>query len=240
MFTWPPQYTIKRHPRAKYVKLKASQKHGLELVVPTRFSLKNIPAVLLENRTWIEKQLLKLSKLAENDLFVHEEILPEKIFLRSINQIWNIQYIDSPSPIKIISRPHQEMAIIGKIETQHHKDQCKKLLTHWVKKMAKIYLASQLNQISQVTQLSYEKLTIRDQKTRWGSCTRDKNISLNFRILFLPEHLASHILIHELCHTVHLNHSDKFWSLVAKFDPNWQEHRNVVRKTKDFIPSWVG
>src|SRR5690606_14502003 len=111
------------------------------------------------------------------------------------------------------SRPHQEMAIVGKIQTEIHKAQCKELLIRWLKKMAKIYLASQLNKISEVTQLSYKNLTIRDQQTRWGSCTRDKNISLNFRILFLPEHLASHILIHELCHTVHLNHSDKFWSL---------------------------
>jgi len=100
-------------------------------------------------------------------------------------------------------------------------------------------LIHQLNIISEKTQLPYKKATIRDQQTRWGSCTKDKNISLNYKILFLPEHLARHIFIHELCHTIHLNHSDKFWKLVEKFDSHWQEHRRAIRKVNELIPGWL-
>ena len=230
---WPPIYSVKRHSRSKCVKLKATLKNGLELVVPTRFNLKHIPKILVENKAWIEKQLLKLAQLEQDKSNV---ILPNKIFLRAINQTWNIEYIESQNPLKIIHRPHQEIAIVGEIQDKTY---CKKLLIHWLKQLANIYLKNHLSILSQKIQLPYNKVTIRDQETRWGSCTKDKNISLNYKLIFLPEHLASHIMIHELCHTVHLNHSDNFWKLVGKFDSDWQENRVAARKVDEFIPKWL-
>ncbi len=156
--------------------------------------------------------------------------------LRAIDEIWKVDYIDSQMPLQLIFRPHQEIAVIGKI---HLVADCKKLLIHWIKNLAKIRLLHLLDTISQRIHLPYHKLTIRDQKTRWGSCTHEKNISLSYKILFLPEPLATHILIHELCHTVHLNHSGRFWKLVQKFDPDWQAHRVQIRKVNAFVPDWT-
>jgi len=231
--SWPPAYTIKQHVRTKQVKLKISPKKGLELIVPTRFNLKHVPKILVENKKWIETQFLKL---AQHELKNNETTLPEKIFLRAIHQTWHIHYIQSDIMLRIMPRPHQHITVVGNIQ---NKELCKKLLIHWLKDLAKIHLTHQLKKVSEQTQLPCNKITIRDQQTRWGSCTKEKNISLNYKLLFLPEHLASHIFIHELCHTIHLNHSDRFWKLVEKFDSNWQEHRAAIRKINEWIPEWV-
>ncbi len=228
--TWPPQYTIKKHPLTRRVKLKASQQKGLELIVPMRFNIKHVPSILLENKAWIEKQL------ASFQLHPSEQELPDKIILAALNQTWSIFYIESSDNLKIIVRPHQELVLLGKINNKEH---CKKILIAWLKKLAKIHLAEKLKNLSVQTNLPYTKLTIRDQQTRWGSCTTDKHISLNYKLLFLPAHLATHILIHELCHTVYLNHSEKFWRLVEKFDPDFETHRRLMRKGEGFVPAWL-
>lgn len=227
---FPPPYTIKRHPQARHVKLKASIRHGLQLIVPLNFNIRHIPAILQQNQTWIETQFSRLQAQQAPD------ILPTEILLRAIGQTWKIEYVQSNSKLQIITRPQHEIVLLGKIKQQ---SQCKKLLLHWVKAAANMHLSEQLKLASQKTALSYKKLTLRNQQTRWGSCTQDKSISLNYQLIFFPPELAQHIIIHELCHTVYLDHSEKFWQLVAKFDPEWQQHRQSMRKARQYIPYWI-
>lgn len=228
------EYTVKKHPRARHVKLKASLLHGLEVVVPVRFNLKNLPEILEKNKSWIQKKLADFSeKIAREP----RDSLPDTITLAAIDQTFRIQYIKTASKkIVLFIRPDQELVIVGAIE---NKIKCKKLLTSWLKKQAKRYLNSRLKKISVDTRLTYKKLTVREQQTRWGSCSSDKSINLNYKLLFLPPHLADHVMIHELCHTAHLNHSQKFWELVASFDPNWKEHRQTLRRADEWVPMWV-
>lgn len=230
--TWPPNVTLKKHARARHIKLKASVQHGLELVVPKRFNPKEIPFILEQNRIWIEKQLLKIQSQ-----FISIDKLPNEIIFSAINLSWQIEYIASDMKLKLLSRPHQrELVFIGDIQ---NKLACKKLLIIWVKKQARIYLLNQLEEVSQQIRLSYTHAIIRDQSTRWGSCSSKKSISLNYKLLFLPFELMRHVLIHELCHTVHLNHSDAFWGLVERFDPKWEQHRRELRKADKLIPMWL-
>ena len=76
----------------------------------------------------------------------------------------------------------------------------------------------------------YKKVTIRAQKTRWGSCSSNKNLSFNVKILILPKYLQDYIVVHELCHLREMNHSQKFWSLVEKKIPNQKELRKELNK----------
>jgi predicted metal-dependent hydrolase len=228
---WPPPYTIKRHARARHVKLRASAEQGLVITVPPRFNVKHIPDVLQENQHWIQKQLAKLP-IAKNI-----DVLPDTIVFPAIQQSVNIQYIPSLSKLQLIARPHREIVLLGNID---NKTLCCEFLTRWVKLQAKKHLVALLQQVSQQTKLAFKRASIRDQKTRWGSCTSQKVISLSYKILFLPAELATHILIHELCHTKHLDHSDQFWNLVASFDPQWEQHRREIRQAPHLhMPEWL-
>ena len=72
---------------------------------------------------------------------------------------------------------------------------------------------------------AYNRISIRDQKTRWGSCSRSGNLNFNYRIALLPPHLADYVIVHELCHLDELNHSKNFWTLMARVIPNPKELR---------------
>ncbi len=229
--SWPPSYVIKKHPRAKYVKLKASAKLGLELVVPVRFNQREIPFILEKNKQWIQKQLNKLQQVKSSECF------PTEIALRALGQTWAVHFIKSNHPkSQLMVRPQlNELVLLG----EKQDIACYALLTRWVKLQAKEHLLPELKRLSVLCQLPFDKASIRDQKTRWGSCTSGKVISLNYRLLFFPQPLAHHIMIHELCHTVHLNHSEKFWQLVEKFDPEWKKNRLAIRHIHTFMPSWM-
>jgi len=74
----------------------------------------------------------------------------------------------------------------------------------------------------------YKKITIRAQRTRWGSCSQDKCLNFNYRIMFLPPHIADYIIVHELCHLKQFDHSERFWSLVARAIPDHRETRKAL------------
>jgi predicted metal-dependent hydrolase len=112
-------------------------------------------------------------------------------------------------------------------------------LQKWLLQRAKELFPGWLKLISQQCQLSFNELTIRSTKSRWGSCSSKKNISLNSKLLFLPKHLVEHIFIHELCHTIHLNHSPAFWKLFKSFDANCEINRKAIKQAERLVPLWV-
>lgn len=78
---------------------------------------------------------------------------------------------------------------------------------------------------------TYRKISVRAQKTRWGSCSRNGNLSFNYRIAALPPRIADYIVVHELCHLGEMNHSKRFWALVAKTVPEYAAIRKELRNT---------
>ncbi len=76
---------------------------------------------------------------------------------------------------------------------------------------------------------SYARITIRNQSSRWGSCSRKGNLSFNYKILYLDPKVQDYIVVHELCHLKEFNHSNKFWDLVCEMVPDWKECRKRLR-----------
>jgi predicted metal-dependent hydrolase len=231
--TWPPTYVLKKHSRARHVKLKFSADKGLEIVVPPRFNQKEIPGILLKHKAWLAKQFDAWeSVIAERQ----NPSLPTEINLAAIGELWQISYQPMAAKLQLIIRPERELVLLGDI---NNKPACQQILIKWLRKRANLYLAQRLHKLSIATNLAYSDVTIRAQTTRWGSCTADKKISLNYKLLLMSTALADHIMIHELCHTQHLNHSSRFWDLVASHDRNWQEHRQLLRASEKNIPLWL-
>ena len=75
----------------------------------------------------------------------------------------------------------------------------------------------------------YRRVSIKDQKTCWGSCSRKGNLNFNYKLLFLPEHLQDYVIVHELAHLVELSHSRRFWAVVAGVLPDWRVRRRELR-----------
>lgn len=73
-------------------------------------------------------------------------------------------------------------------------------------------------------------ITIKNQKSRWGSCSSKGNLNFNYKIVYLPEVLADYIVVHELCHLKEMNHSSRFWARVAEMVPDWKERRKQLKK----------
>jgi predicted metal-dependent hydrolase len=98
------------------------------------------------------------------------------------------------------------------------------------KKEALQLVTERLLHFNQQYGFRYTKISIRNQKTRWGSCSRTGTLSFNYRIALLPSGLADYIIVHELCHLKEMNHSVKFWKLVSETTPDWKERRKALRK----------
>lgn len=226
---WPPHYTVKKHKRARSVKLRATKKNGLVITIPYRFNVRELPGIIEQHKQWITKQLAKLAAQTT-------DVLPEQIEFKLIHEIFKIQYLSCDKKLTLHIRPTKEIILLGKTVD---KAACKRKLLFWVKAAAKKILVPLLRELSEQLQLPFDSVNIRDQQTLWGSCTSQKMISLNYKLIFLPYELARHVMIHELCHTKHLNHSDKFWRLVASFDPAWEQHKRALRNADDYVPSWI-
>jgi predicted metal-dependent hydrolase len=226
---WPPAYQVKRHRLAKRVKLRVSRKQGLGITVPMRFKLSQIPSILEEHKTWIIKQLLHLQTIETPGL-------PDRIEFQALEKTWALHYAACDAKPEFIWRPDGELAIVGSYKNEQH---IKEKLIAWIKSEAASFLSAQIKEISFATGLCFANLSIRDQDSRWGSCNSKKNISLNYKLIFLPLPLVRHVILHELCHTLHLNHANKFWNLLQQHDPACQEHRAALRLAGDFIPKWI-
>ncbi len=91
---------------------------------------------------------------------------------------------------------------------------------------------AKLEEHNRFYKLSYGKISIRDQKSRWGSCSRSGNINFNYRLVFLEDHLVDYVVVHELCHLKEMNHSERFWRLVGEVVPEYVKCRRELREKK--------
>ncbi len=111
----------------------------------------------------------------------------------------------------------------------------KKKYTRWdykkYKETSRVLVHQKITQINAHYGFPIQKVAIRDTKSRWGSCSKQGNLNFNYKILFLPPHIADYIIVHELCHLKEFNHSANFWSLVAEVVPNHKVIRAELKRT---------
>ncbi|MFY9987653.1 MAG: SprT family zinc-dependent metalloprotease [Chthoniobacterales bacterium] len=228
-------YRVRENRRAKRIILRVTVTHGLEVVVPSAAARRQIPEVLAKNRTWIERAL---KRLCDEQLAANRELKtpPETISLPAIAETWTIsqEHIIGASP-QLEERPRHHLHLRG----DWRDNTWRTVLRAWLIARAEKVFSVWLKQLSERTRLTYSRFTVRLQKTRWGSCSRSGNISLNARLLFVAPEIATYVLLHELCHTKELNHSIRFWKLVERFEPNWRKLDRALADASRTLPRWA-
>lgn len=227
---WPPEYTVRKSRQAKSLQLKISAEKGLEVVVPYRAIGVNIHQLLDANRAWIQGKLTEYRQVLPQ-----QQRLPERLPLLAVDQVWQVHYVAAAGKPRCLPRPGNALTVLGNLDDVVG---CEQALKDWLRDKAKSHLVPWVRKLSVETQLICANVTVREQRTRWGSCSSKADINLNWKLLFLPERLARYILIHELCHIRHLNHSARFWQLVAEFDPHFKQHRRELKQLTSRIGLW--
>jgi predicted metal-dependent hydrolase len=230
--TWPPSYTIRLSKKAKYITLKITQETGLEVIIPSFRKRFNIPELLEERKKWIKKNLAIIQQAIKQPA---KQQLPKILPINAAQEIWHIIYVEEQNNnIKLIEKKPY-LVLKGKIT----RNAIKTILIKWLKQYAKKFFTAKLRILSNKTTLTYQHLNIRGQQTLWGSCNTRHNISLNFKLLFLPAALANYVLLHELCHTKYLNHSDNYWRLLEQYDNNYMHHDQELKIGDQYVPRWI-
>ncbi len=226
---WLPPVTLRESNRSRRVSVRISARHGLELIIPKRISRKKAFEFLTEKLEWVRKHL-HLLQIKPQALTI-----PKTVNLMTINEEWQIHYNDRQK-----NKLREDKATCG-LYFRHDIDatEVQRLLRSWLIKKGKRHLPELIEHYSQACNLPFNALSVRLQRSRWGSCNRDKNISLNSRLLLLPLELTRYIIIHELAHTIHLDHSSRFWNQVALFVPNHLALRSSLKKIEQDLPNWV-
>ncbi len=111
----------------------------------------------------------------------------------------------------------------------------RKKYTRWdykrEKENARALVHQKIHELNKYYGFSVGRVSIRDTKSRWGSCSKSGNLNFNYKVLFLPPHIADYIIVHELCHLKEFNHSVNFWNLVARVVPDHKNIRAELRRT---------
>jgi predicted metal-dependent hydrolase len=230
-------YTIRVSQKARHVRFQVSPERGLEVVIPKRFDPAKVPGLVLKNIRWIERAIAKTRTSMETRALPEVWQLPVTIHFPAIDQGWSVVAKKSiDRSVRLYERPGQVLELGGSIDDE---SRCRELLSRWLTRRGAEYLTPWLERVSEETGLSFTSLSIKQQKTRWGSCSHRKAISLNARLLFLPRNVVEYILVHELCHTKELNHSARFWRLVESYLPDYRQSEQELKIASRFIPHWL-
>jgi predicted metal-dependent hydrolase len=104
------------------------------------------------------------------------------------------------------------------------------LLERFLKNTATQYIIPRVHQIGKHMGITFNNVSLKQQKTRWGSCSSDGNLNFNWRLVHAPTEVIDYVIIHELAHRIHMNHSAHFWELVSQFDPEHSKHRGWLKR----------
>jgi hypothetical protein len=180
-----------------------------------------------------------LSRFDEVRQFLSEIVpaRPQAFDLPALGESWRVEYLETRAKT-VGARTHQPGRIIVSGAVQDTMA-CQAALRRWLARHAKENLGPWLQRVSEETGIRFSEVAIKSQRTRWGSCSADKRISLNCKLLFLPRDLVRYVLVHELCHTLEHNHSPRFWSLVRAWVPGLEEMHGRMQEAWKMVPTWA-
>ena len=234
-------YSIRLSKRARYLRLTVSLAHGVTVVIPAHMSKRQVeqlvPDFIREKQSWIQSTMARLQVQQSNILTLENCQLPDTVYLKALDITFSIHYFPvSGQAVRVLQKQEKLLAVTGDLADRLS---VFKALQQFFKSYARGPLKSWLDKTAEESGLSYNRLTVRAQKTRWGSCSSRRNINLNYRLLFLDEMLVDYILMHELVHTQYMNHSKDFWQALEDLMPDARARDKAVNKAGKQLPGWL-
>lgn len=187
--------------------------HGVRVILPAD-SDDDPETILAENAAWVLEKKQKYDQ--------YREQAPDRPFEEGAI----FPYLGEPHLVVIEQRPSSAVIDSELRLANHHVEQTsvKRALEKLYRRKARNHFEAQADHYSAQMDVEYEQIEIRNQRTKWGSCSTNGTLGLNWRLMMAPPDVVDYIIVHELAHLLESNHTDAFWNLVAEHDPAYQEH----------------
>ncbi len=231
-----PDYRVRQSPKAKNLRIKVTRDEGLCVVVPCGYDEKKIPALLNQKKVWIADAL---RRVGETRRFLEPKPvkhLPEVVCLVALGETWPVIYREDESHSGIRLRAENGKLVISGSDL--NREAVIRKLKDWLRVKVREGLFPLAERLAVKHRLKFGRLLVKSQRTRWASCSAQRNLSLHTKLLFLPPDLVRYVLVHELCHTAHMNHSKDFWRLVASCEPSYIVLDQALREAWKTVPQW--
>ena len=207
-------YSVRRSERARRVRVTVDPTRGVEVVLPRRAAEREAAAAIRELRPWIERRMRELDR-ARQAVAARANTLPY------LNQ--TLEVVPEPGRLRVHRRGDRLLVPASAADRDA-------ALERWYRRAAQAEIAPRLDRACAAAGLSYSRLTIRAQRTRWASCSRSGAMSFNWRLLLAPEPVLDYVVWHEVCHLEIMDHSPRFWALLGSHQPDYREHLRWLRR----------
>ncbi len=213
-------YSVQKSLRARYARLKISPKDGLQIIIPAGAEV-DIEEFIRKNTSWILKHHRRIEEIKE-ETPQRGYVSGEKIPFMGEQRLLNIE-AKTRGKLTTIMLDHDALQIrVGTDGSINDSDFIRDALENWYRHKAKTYIGKRVAELASQHGFEYEKVTIKGQSTRWGSCSTKRNLNFNWKLMMTPPAAIDYVIIHELCHLREMNHSKKFWKLVARYCPDYK------------------
>jgi predicted metal-dependent hydrolase len=197
-----------------------------------------VPGIVERSRSWIDR---RLERAAQERALMEPEPAdgrPRVVRLRALREELDVEY-EASAREHVAVRAAAQGALLRVTGPVDDSSACREGLRRWLQRKGRECLPHRLDSLAAERGFEYTRASVRMQATRWGSCSRSGTISLNAKTLFLPPELVDHLLLHELCHTVHPNHSARFYELLEAHSPRTREREAELRAAWRYVPQWA-
>lgn len=212
---WP-----RRSEKASRVRLVVRPGPRVELTLPAGASLDAAEVFLRDNLAWLGRALGR-SRAAQTSLLRHLQEFPSL----TLDQRW------SEVELAASARAGHHLLPDDRVRLLYPASDPEGGLRRAVRGLAVGSLRLAADRLARRVGVAVAEVSVRDQSTRWGSCSTTGGLSLNWRLVLLPPAIHDHVILHELAHRRHMDHSDRFWTQLEAWDPDWRRHDRELTRT---------
>ncbi len=229
-------YAVRTSRRARRPSVSVCLHEGVVVTVPEGFDPRGVPRLLRQWQPWLRRQLQKADAARRQLPSECLQAIPDTVRLPALGHRWTVEYHPRAVTGVRLREGKSQLILSG---TVSDRIACREALRRWLSRRARGYLSPELKRLAAEHGFQYRRLAVRGQRTRWGSCSSTGTISLNYLLLFLAPELVRCVLLHELCHTRHMNHGPHFRALLSRLESGYSELDDQLDRAWQSIPLWA-